>query len=296
MKTLITGSSGLVGSALIESLFKKGHSIQCLQRNKISEHGNFWATQSVEETDNSKYNTVIHLAGENVAQGRWTAAKKHSIMNSRVEGTKALIDYISQLATLPEIFLCASAVGCYGSRGDEIVDENSGFGKGFLADVCRQWEKETQRLTKMGIRVVNLRFGMVLSPKGGALHKMTPPFKARLGGVVGSGNQFISWISIIDLVEIVSFIIENKNIEGPVNIVSPVPTTNKKLTYSLGKALNKPTFFRVPSLLARIIFGQMADEMLLGSTRATPKKLLEEGYEFRDTSLDTFLQFCTDAI
>ncbi len=148
----------------------------------------------------------------------------------------------------------------------------------------------------MGVRVVNLRFGMVLSPKGGALHKMIPPFKARLGGVIGSGSQFISWVSIQDLVETVSFIIANKNIKGPVNIVSPTPTTNRKLTHSLGKALNRPTFFRIPSLMARIVFGQMADEMLLCSTRATPEILLKEGYEFRDTSLDSYLQFCTETV
>lgn len=296
MKTLITGSSGLVGSALVESLFQKGHSIKCLQRNKTSEHNSFWSTQDFEVTHKTSFNTIIHLAGENVAQGRWTAAKKHSIMHSRVEGTRALIDYISQLTPLPEVFLCASAVGYYGNRGDEILDESSNSGEGFLAEVCKQWESETQRLTKMGVRVINLRFGMVISPKGGALHKMIPPFKARLGGVIGSGSQFISWISITDLVDIVSFIIDNKNIKGAVNIVSPEPTTNRKLTFSLGKVLNRPTFFRIPSLLARIVFGQMADEMLLCSTRAIPRILDKEGYEFRDTSLESYLQFCTDTL
>ncbi len=282
-----------MGSALVEFLFNDGYSIQSLRRNSKSEHAHFWATQSLEVNNEPQYKAVIHLAGENVADGRWTTAKKNLILNSRVDGTRQLVDYISHLATKPEVFLSASAVGFYGNRGAEMVDEQSTPGQGFLAEVCEKWEEETRRLTSMGVRVVNLRFGMVLSPKGGALHKMIPPFKACLGGVVGSGNQYVSWISIRDLVEAVSFIIKNDHINGPVNIVGPLQTTNKQLTKSLGKALHRPTFFRVPSILAKLIFGQMADEMLLGSTRATPGKLLEAGYKFIDQSLDEVLQFCT---
>jgi uncharacterized protein (TIGR01777 family) len=293
MKTLITGSSGLVGSSLVEFLFKKGHSIQCLKRNSEAGSDKFWATQELPENKATEFDTVIHLAGENVAQGRWTEKKKQSILRSRLEGTKELVDYISILTEKPKVFLCASAVGYYGSRGNEILDENSSLGTGFLADVCRQWEKETQRLSAMGIRVVNLRFGMVLSPRGGALHKMIPPFQARLGGIIGSGQQYISWISIRDLVKIVDFIIQRDHIKGPVNVVSPIQTTNKELTKALGKALNRPTPFKVPAFMARLIFGQMAEEMLLGSSRVTPKTLLEAGYEFEDQSLDAVLQYCT---
>ncbi len=231
-----------------------------------------------------------------MAQGRWTSAKKRLILSSRVNGTRELVDYISHLTSKPKVFLCASAVGYYGSRSDEILDEGSSLGEGFLAEVCDQWEKETRRLASMGVRVVNLRFGMVLSPKGGALHKMIPPFKAGLGGIIGGGNQYISWISISDLVDIVEFIIKNDTIKGPVNIVSPTPATNKSLTQSLGKALNRPTFFRLPSLLVKTIFGQMADEMLLSSTRAIPKVLLDAGYEFKDQSLDATLQYCTQPV
>jgi len=295
MKTLITGSSGLVGSALVEFLFNNGHSIQCLRRNSKGEHARFWATQSLKVRHESQYETVIHLAGENVADGRWTKSKKNLILNSRVDGTKQLVDYISRLATKPTVFLSASAVGFYGNRGAEKLDEKSISGKGFLAEVCKKWERETQRLTAMGVRVVSLRFGMVLSPKGGALHKMIPPFKTYLGGVIGSGNQYISWISIRDLVEAVAFIIKNEQITGPVNIVSPLQTTNKILTKSLGRVLNRPTFFRVPSILVKLLFGQMADEMLLGSTRAAPRKLLEAGYEYRDQSLDKVLRLCTQS-
>jgi hypothetical protein len=189
--------------------------------------------------------------------------------------------------------LCASAVGYYGSRDAEMLGEESSPGLGFLAEVCDKWEKETHRLSAMGVKVVNLRFGMVLSPKGGALHKMIPPFKACLGGVVGSGDQYISWISIRDLVEAVAFIIQSDHIAGPVNIVSPLPTTNRVLTQSLGRVLNRPTLFRVPSIIAKVLFGEMADEMLLSSTRVTPKILLEAGFKYRDQSLDDVLRFCT---
>jgi uncharacterized protein (TIGR01777 family) len=294
MKTLITGSSGLVGSALVEYLFKKGHSIQCLKRTQEADSNHFWATNALPKNSDSIFQTVIHLAGENVTQGRWTPKKKQQILMSRLEGTKKLVDYISILKEKPSVFLCASAIGYYGSRGDEILDENSSLGNGFLADVCRQWEKETQRLSTMGVRVVNLRFGMILSPRGGALHKMIPPFQARLGGIIGSGKQYISWISIRDLVEIVDFIIERDQIRGPVNVVSPIQTTNRELTKALGKALNRPTPFKIPAFIAQLLFGQKADEMLLSSTRVTPKVLLESGYEFRDQSLDAVLHYCIE--
>ncbi|HBG19849.1 MAG TPA: TIGR01777 family protein, partial [Desulfobulbaceae bacterium] len=195
MKTLITGCSGLVGNALIEYLFAHGHSIQCLKRSKESRPGHFWAIDALPNRDNN-FDAVIHLAGENVAQNRWTSNVKKEILRSRVDGTRELIDFIASLPHKPQVFLCASGVGYYGSKGDEILDEDSAPGEGFLAEVCRQWEKETERLTAMGVRVVKLRFGMILSPKGGALHKMIGPFKSGFGGVVGSGNQYLSWISI----------------------------------------------------------------------------------------------------
>jgi len=294
MKTLITGSSGLVGSALVEYLFKQGHTIECLKRNRVADADNFWATTDLSAGSDSMFQTVIHLAGENVAQGRWTPRKKQQILLSRLEGTKGLVDYISTLQEKPSVFLCASAIGYYGSRDEEILDENSSLGKGFLADVCRQWERETERLVTMGVRVVNLRFGMILSPKGGALHKMIPPFQARLGGVVGSGKQYISWISIRDLVQIVGFLIDRDHISGPVNVVSPIQTTNEGLTKALGKALNRWTPFTIPTFMVRLVFGQMADEMLLSSSRVTPKILLESGYEFTDQSLDAVLKFCIE--
>lgn len=292
MKTLITGSSGLVGSALVEHLFNRKHSIQCLKRNNRAASNLFWATDELQKRNDKPVDNVIHLAGENVAQGRWTAGKKQQILLSRVGGTEALVDYISALKDKPDVFLCASAVGYYGSRGDEVLDEASSPGSGFLADVCHQWEEKTRRLIDMGIRVVNLRFGMVLSPKGGALDKMIPPIRAGVGGVLGDGSQHISWISIRDLVQIVDFLIEHDQITGPVNVVSPHPTTNKTLTKALGNILEKRTPFKIPPFMLQLIFGQMADEMLLGSSRVSPKVLLESGYQFQDHVLETTLEYC----
>ncbi len=294
MKTLITGSSGLVGSALVEYLFKKGHSLQCLKRNKEVSSNRFWATDAIPEDSGSTFQNVIHLAGENVAQGRWTLKKKEQILISRLQGTKELVDYISRLKEKPSVFLCASAIGYYGNRGADILDENSPLGNGFLADVCRQWEKETQRLSSMGVRTVNLRFGMILSSKGGALRKMIPPFQAGLGGIIGNGRQYISWISMRDLVAIVDFILNKDHIRGPVNVVSPIQTTNTVLTKALGKALNKPTLLKIPTFMVHLLFGQMADEMLLSSSRVTPRVLLESGYEFKDQSLDAVLHHCLE--
>ncbi len=294
MKTLVTGCSGLIGNALIEYLFQKGHSIQCLKRNKGSEQNHFWATEELPTNTDNVFDAVVHLAGENVAEGRWTAVRKERILNSRIEGTRQLIDYIAMLANKPKIFLCASAIGFYGHSMDQIFNEDSPLGQGFLADVCHQWEKQTSRLAVMGIRTVNLRFGMVLSPKGGALHKMVSPFKARFGGVLGNGQQFVSWISIRDLVAIVDFIIKQPHIKGPVNVVSPIPTNNRILTETLGRVLNRPTLMRIPGFVVKFLFGQMAEEMLLCSTRVTPKVLLEADYNFQDQSLEAVLRYCLD--
>lgn len=292
MNTMITGCTGLVGSALIESLFKNGHSIQCLKRDARPSSNHFWDTESLPENHGNSYEAVIHLAGENVATGRWSKKKKEAILQSRLEGTRELVDYISLLAVKPKVFLCASAVGYYGNRGNELLDENSSLGVGFLAEVCRQWEKETQRLTQLGIRVVNLRFGMILSPHGGALSKMVPPFKAGLGGIMGTGSQHISWISIRDVVSIIDFIMKTESLGGPVNVVSPIQCTNRELTKTLGEVLSRPTIFKVPTAAAKLIFGQMADEMLLTSCRVTPQKLMQAGYAFQDQSLESVLRHC----
>ncbi len=294
MRTLISGCTGLVGSALIESLHSAGHDIRCLKRNKDTSSTSFWHTSDLfsEKENSNPFNHVIHLAGENVANGRWSATRKKAILESRVEGTRQLVHYLSTLDTPPETLLCASAVGFYGSRGDELLNEHSGLGGGFLADVCKQWEKEAKKAQELGTRVVNLRFGMILSPKGGALHKMLPPFKAGLGGPIGKGTGYMSWISIRDITEIVEFLLNTTSVTGPINVVSPTPVTNTEFTASLAKVLNRPARLPAPPFMLRLLFGEMADEMLLSRTRAKPEKLLSSGYEFSDTNLEKVLEYC----
>ncbi len=225
-----------------------------------------------------------------VADGMRPARKRSC--RSRVDGTWELVDYISEPRRRPKVFICASAVGYYGNCGDTIVDERSPLGSGFLADVCRQWEETAAKAELAGIRVVSLRFGLILSPRGGALHKMLPPFRTGLGGVVGSGDQFISWIGIRDLTEIVQFIIENESLSGPINVVTPTPVTNRVFSKTLGKVLNRPVIMPAPAFLVRLLFGEMADEMLLSSARVMPTRLLEAGYRFRDEDLGQTLISC----
>lgn len=293
MKILISGASGLVGSSLVESLFERGHTIRPLQRHKEKSWGRLWNTDELDAAaDPEPFDAVIHLAGENVAGGRWTAARKEKILRSRVDGTWELVDYISQLNRRPKVLVCASAIGYYGNCGDTIVDESSPLGSGFLAEVCRQWEETAVKAEVAGIRVVNMRFGMILSLRGGALHKMLPAFRLGLGGVVGNGEQYISWISIRDLTEIVQFIIDHDSLSGPVNVVTPTPVTNRDFTKTLGKVLNRPTIMPAPAFLVRLLFGEMADEMLLSSTRVMPTRLLEAGYRFQDVDLGRTLLSC----
>lgn len=295
MRTLISGGTGLVGSALIESLHSSGHDLRCLKRDKSEESDTFWRTDDLfdSSSETQPFDNVIHLAGENVAKGRWNGKLKRNILESRIVGTRKLIDYLEELDTKPSTFLCASAIGFYGSRQDEQLTETSGLGGGFLADVCRQWEKESRRAEQLGIRVVNLRFGMVLSPNGGALQKMVPPFRLGLGGPIGKGTSYMSWISIRDIPEIVKFILSTPSITGPVNIVSPTPVTNKEFTKALAKTLDKPARLPAPPFMLRLMFGEMADEMLLSSSRAIPEKLLNCGYQFKDTDLLETLKYCT---
>lgn len=294
MKTLITGATGLVGSALVEYLFKKGHTIRCLQRNKNTTGGSFWDTQALSQDgeDQTAFDVVIHLAGENVAGGRWDSARKERILRSRVDGTRQLVDYISQEKNRPKVFLCASATGYYGDCGSRDIDERSPLGTGFLAEVCRQWEEEAMRAEQAGIRVAIMRFGMILSPKGGALHKMLPPFKAGFGGVVGNGEQFISWTPMKDLTEIAHFLIVNESTRGPYNVISPNPVTNRAFTKTLGDVLGKPTILPVPAFLVQLIFGEMARETLLSSCKAKPARLLEAGYRFQEEDLRRTLVSC----
>jgi len=294
MRTLITGASGLIGSALVESLHTKGHAIRCLQRNKNTRSPNIWNTDvfNLQESEKETFDTIIHLAGENVAEGRWNENRKKRIMESRIKGTRELIHLLSKLPSFPATFICASAIGYYGSRDSELLTEESEAGKGFLAEVCKKWENEAQQAQQLGCRVVNLRFGMVLSPRGGALHKMLPAFKAGLGGPIGSGKQYMSWVSIRDLVEIVDFAINDESLHGPVNVVSPVPVTNREFTRCLAEVLSRPAILPAPPFALRLMFGEMADEMLLAGSRVKPEKLISSGYSFQDVNLAETLRFC----
>lgn len=294
MKILVTGSSGLIGSALIPLFTAQGNQIVRLVRRKIpaGEGVATWNPDSgkvdlapLEQTD-----AVVHLAGENIAAARWTDSQKKRIRESRVRGTQFLAESLARLAAPPRVLVASSAVGFYGSRGDEVLTEESPSGNGFLAEVCKEWEAAAEPARQKGIRVVNLRTGMVLSGKGGALTAMLPAFKACTGGKIGDGRQFISWIAIDDLTRAISHAILNESLSGPVNAVSPNPARNAELTTALGKVLGRPTFLSMPGPVVRLIFGEMADALLLASQRVHPKRLLDSGFTFQFPDLEAALQ------
>ena len=274
----------MVGTALATALRESGHTpISITRKESDSAKGSIIWDPARGLKDSSRLetvDTVVHLAGENIAAGRWTVAVKDRIRRSRVEGTRNLLKSIFELTRRPKTLVCASAIGYYGERGDKILDEDSAAGNGFLADVCREWEHEAQEAAALGLRVVNVRIGVVLSPKGGALAKMLLPFKLGAGGIIGSGKQYWSWIGLHDLVRIITFCIEQNSIHGPVNAVSPNPMTNYDFTKGVGRALHRPTLFPLPAFVAKLALGEMANELLLSSIRVTPKKLQEQGFAF----------------
>jgi hypothetical protein len=293
MKVLIAGATGLVGTALKRSFSKKGIDVTDLVRTapkvglpEVEWHPN---KGEIDRAALEGFDAVINLAGESIAEGRWTEEKKKRIRDSRIQGTKLLSETLATLSTPPRVFLCASATGFYGSRGDEILDEDSAPGKGFLADVCREWEEATRAASNAGIRVVNLRFGPIFSAEGGMLSKVLTPFKLGVGGKVGSGKQYVSWVAMDDVVGTVNFALDHEELSGPVNVVAPEAVTNQEFTKTLGKVLSRPTFFAVPEFAARLAFGEMADEMLLASQRVVPKRLKDAVYQFRYPELERAL-------
>ena len=292
MKILVSGSSGLVGQALLPLLTTQGHEVTRLVRKK-SETGIYWQPD-VNEIDVRAlegFDAVIHLAGDNIADGRWTSEKKAKIRDSRIHGTKLLSQALAQLANPPKVLVSASAIGFYGPHGDESLDESAKAGDDFLAQVCRDWEASTQPAANKGIRVVNLRFGVILSTKGGALAKMLPPFLMGAGGNLGSGRQVMSWVSLDDVLGSIYHCLVNETIHGPVNVTSPNPATNAEFTKALGRVLHRPTVARVPSFGARLLFGEMADALLLSGARVLPAKLMETNYKFRHPDLEEALRF-----
>jgi len=288
MKILISGASGLIGKAIGNSLTNQGHRVVSLQR-KSSSFTPYWDIENgiIDLGPHQKIDVIIHLAGESIVEGRWNRQKKEKIKNSRVISTKLLSEYFSKAKYQPKILISGSAIGFYGNRGDEELSEKSKKGTGFLSDVCFQWEDATSLASQSGIRVVNTRFGMVLSSKGGALKKMLLPFKIGVGGIFGNGNQYISWITINDVVGIINHIIKNESLQGPINVVSPNPVTNYMFTKILGEKLNRPTLFPLPAFLAKILLGEMAEELVLSSIKVLPRKLQKSGYVFKNTTLES---------
>ncbi len=282
MKIVVAGASGLIGTALVPFLISQGHQVATLVCSKLptTPQEILWnpSTGEIDSQALEGFDAFINLAGENIASGRWSAARKTRIHDSREQATRLLCDTIARLKQPPKVLINASAIGYYGDRGEESLIETSSSGTGFLAQVCRDWEASTERAQSHGVRVVCLRIGVVLTPKGGALRSMLLPFKLGLGGKIGSGKQIMSWVTLDDLVNIFAFALSHHALEGPVNVVAPNPVTNAEFTKALGSALKRPTWLPFPAFAARLILGEMADELLLSSAKVLPTKLQKAGY------------------
>ncbi len=294
MKVLITGSSGLIGSALIPFLVEGGHHVTRLVRARPKPDGDEvrWDPEKgeVDRDGFEGLDAVVHLAGENIAGGRWTVGRKAKIRSSRVEGARLLCEALAGLERPPEVLVSASAIGYYGDRGDEVLTEESPPGAGFLAEVCREWEAASGPADRAGMRVVRLRIGIVLSDRGGALAKMLLPFRLGLGGRIGGGGQYMSWIALDDVVGAIHHAMITEALRGPVNAVGPSPVVNLEFTKTLGRVIRRPTIFPLPAFAARLALGEMADALLLASTRVEPARLVGAGYVFRHPELEAALR------
>ena len=282
MRVLISGGSGLIGAALIPAIELRGSAVTRLVRASESRHGELaWdPAQPLHPELVSGFHAVIHLAGEPVA-ARWTEAKKKRIRDSRVLGTGHLCKALANAPKPPHVLISASAIGYYGDRSEEIVREDSPCGTGFLPEVCREWEAATKPAADAGIRTIQIRIGIVLAAQGGALKKMLPPFRMGLGAQIGNGRQWMSWIHVQDLVGAILHGIDSESVEGPVNLVAPEPVRNSEFTRTLAKVLSRPAILRMPGFAARLLFGEMADEVLLAGQRVEPARLVASGYQFR---------------
>jgi uncharacterized protein (TIGR01777 family) len=297
MKVLITGASGLIGTELQKSIAAKGYDMLLASRKEPADeqHIQWDIEDGFAEPDKLEgIDAVVHLAGESVSGLRWTEEKKKAIRDSRVLGTRSVVDAISKLKQRPKVFVSASAIGFYGERGDEEVTESSAAGNNFLAQVSKEWEAESRRAEDAGIRTVLLRTGIVLSKDGGALGTMLMPFKLGVGGVIGSGKQWMSWISMDDHIAAINYAIDNENLRGAVNAVSPNPVTNEEFTKSLGEVLYRPTFLPLPEFAVSMVFGEMGDALLLASTKVLPKRLEDAGFEFKYPDLKPAIEHAVE--
>lgn len=282
MRIIISGSSGLIGSGLLARLAEEGHDVLGLRRGAPGSAPVVWQPDEgwIQDGALEGCDAVVHLAGASIGEGRWSVRRKRELRSSRVDATRLLVEHIASLERKPRVLISASAVGYYGDRGDEVLDEDAGPGEGFLAGLCTEWEQEALRAEEAGVRTVLLRFGVVISRRGGALPRMLFPFRLGLGGRLGSGGQWMPWVSLEDALRAIEWAIETE-IAGPVNVTAPDAVTNAQFTRALARQMHRPAFFRVPRLALRIALGQSADELLMWSARATPARLLESGFEFR---------------
>jgi uncharacterized protein (TIGR01777 family) len=296
MNILITGSNGLVGRSLLRDLRAEAHDVtRLVRRDPVAADERFWDPLSGQIDDDAlDADAVVHLAGESIADGRWSESKKQRIRDSRVDGTRLLCKSLALSPKRPRVLISASAIGFYGDGGDRPLDESSNPGSGFLPEVCQEWEAATAPAQAAGTRVVNLRIGVVMSPDGGALARMLTPFRWGLAGRIGNGRQWMSWVSLDDVVAAIGHALTEDSLSGPVNAVAPRPVTNAEYTRTLGRVLARPTVMAMPAFAARLAFGQMADDLLLASLRVEPKALTESGFQFRHPDLESALRELLD--
>lgn len=293
MKIIVTGASGLIGSALAPVLTGAGHTVITMVRGKPAGPNEVYWNIDTREIDTEGLegaDAVVHLAGDPIASEKWTPERKFLIRESRIKGTTILSQALAKLQHKPKTFVVASAIGYYGDRPGETVNERSAPGLDWLSHICRDWESASDVAADAGIRVVLGRFGIVLSPKGGALERMLTPFKLGVGGKFGSGSHYMSWISIDDAARAIVHVLENESIRGPVNIVAPNPVSNAEFTSTLGKVLGRPTFMSVPGFALRMVFGEMADRLLLTDQRVEPQILAETGFSYEHPRLEEALR------
>lgn len=303
MRILVSGSSGMVGTALVEALQRDGHTVcrllrpQSARRQAVPEHGGRQAIDvrwdpvvgDFDAAAAEGAEAVVHLAGASIAEGRWNDARKRILYSSRVDATRHLVSALSKLSRPPQEFVSASAIGYYGDRGEEELTEQSPPGNDFLAALARDWETEAARAEQLGTRTAILRFGVILSPHGGALPRMLPLFRLGLGGRLGSGKQWMSWLTLAEAVGIIRFALQNARVRGPLNAVAPYSVRNAEFTATLGRVLRRPTLFPAPAMALRLALGEMAEALLLSSQRVLPRRLQELSYSFQQPELERAL-------